>query len=235
MKKAPELLVLILIAISSSGCSFFNDLIESKDSLIAISFSNDSKGNSSSLQSIGMDYYSSTSSLTTILVSSNELSSISSSSDSIIPNIELPAFYFNVINPFSTNQFDYKNPDSTRVSLRRNDSYNSFFQNNDKRCYMVLSLFDSISLQFITTFDSFDEKPFIDDLIQGIKITATYSNLQVESEIVTTYFYVSKDGRFGFLIGSQTILFYTNPGAISYETVENKIREVDENYPKHSF
>ena len=230
--KISRLLFLILIVASSNGCSFNSISSKSKDSSASISSIYELNSNNSYEQSNATNNYSISSRFDTSINISSNKTSFENSLNLITDNFELPVFYFEVIDPSSNIQPDYKDPSSVRVSLKPTDSYNSFFR--DKRCYMLLSLFDSIPLQYVISYVSisFDEKPFASDLLKGIKIQAEYSYSLNDDEAVQIRFSVSKDGRFGLLTADQTLLFYTDPGAISYETVENKIRELDEHYPK---
>lgn len=232
MKKISRLILLIFIVNSSSGCNFNNVSSKSKESSTLISSFYDSYIDYSYEQSNEANNYSISSHFDTRVNFSSNKSSFESSLNPTTYNFELPVFYFEVKDPLLNSQPDYKNPNSVRVSIKPTDSYNSFFR--DERCYMLLSLFDNIPLQYVISYVSisFDEKPFASDLLSGIKIQAEYSYTLNDTEIVQMRFSVSKDGRFGLLTANQTILFYTDPGAISYETVENKIRELDERYPK---
>lgn len=162
-------------------------------------------------------------------VSDNNCVSEKDISDIEVLEKRLPVPYYDVIDPFSSTQFDYKNPFNAIAQIRRIDSDKFLFEGED--CYKILSLFDNILLKYVIKYsETFDNQQFFDDLRDGIKINVKYSDLLDKENIVSTRFQISKEGRIGFLTSEQAVLFYTDPGEVSFENVESKIKEIDNDY-----
>lgn len=161
----------------------------------------------------------------------NNLDSEEPFSDIDILERQLPVFYYNVIDPFSDKQFNYKAPYDATAQFRRIDSYKSLFEGEE--CYKLLSLFDNVPLQYVINYsETFNSQQLFVDLRQGIKIAVKYTDF--EDNKITRYFQISKEGRLGFLTAEQSILFYTDSNAISYESVETRIKELDDYYHKNN-
>lgn len=148
---------------------------------------------------------------------------------------KLPVFYYDVINPYSDTKFDYKAPIETAARLRPIDSNGYLFEGETG--YEVVSIFDNIPLQNVVDYSDhsiFENEQYVKDLLNGIQITVKYRDPLSEKDSVLVRFRVSEDGRFGFLTADQTILFYTDQNAISYEDVKTRIKGTNSNRNKEN-
>ena len=151
------------------------------------------------------------------------------SSESPIDSLtkKLPAHYYDVIDPLSNKQYNWKVPVSSSVALKPTDSYLSYFEGEES--YRLLSFFDDISLKYVAEYSKVEDT-LRKDLILGIKVYVKYSNVVDENDKIWTYFYITKDGRFGFATADETILLYTDPGIVSYEAFKSRVEEIDDYY-----
>ena len=165
------------------------------------------------------------------VASSNQsfVSSISESSEDakIEPsNGMLPSgvFYSDIICNYMKELSDYRNPDYMLVSTERTQSDTSKLEG--EKCYMILSIFDNIQLQYYSAdFYSMDSD-FTKTFVLGINIRAYYSSQLNEDAFNCAHIMVSRDGKLGIIIAEKKF-HYTDLGAISFETVGERIKEVD--------
>ena len=95
------------------------------------------------------------------LISSSSENSEKVSEESSIKKLPSDVFYFTAICDYMKELSDYRNPDYMQVSTERTGSDKATVRG--EKCYMILSLFDNIQLQYyVDDFYSLDFNPTYD-------------------------------------------------------------------------
>ena len=158
------------------------------------------------------------------LIPSSSENSENASEESSIKKLPSGVFYFTAICDYMKELSDYRNPDYMLVSTERTGS--DLAAVRGEKCYMILSLFDNIQLQYcVDDFYSLDFD-FKKSFSFGANIRAYYSSQLNEGTIDVVRLMVSRDGKLGIIIADK-MFYYTDPDAISFETVGERIKEVD--------
>lgn len=158
------------------------------------------------------------------LIPSSSENSENASEESSMKKLQSGVFYFTAICDYMKELSDYRNPDYMQVSTERTQSDKATVRG--EKCYMILSLLDNIQLQYyVDDFYSLDFD-FKKSFSFGANIRAYYSSQLNEDTIDVVHLMVSRDGKLGIIIANK-IFYYTDPDAISFETVGEKIKEVD--------
>ena len=158
------------------------------------------------------------------LIPSSSENSENASEESSIKKLPSGIFYFTAICDYMKELSDYRNPDYMTVSTERTGS--DIAAVRGEKCYMILSLFDNIQLQYyVDDYYSLDFD-FRKSISFGANIYVYYPSQLNEDTIHVVHLMVSRDGKFGIIIADK-MFYYTDPDAISFETVGERIKEVD--------
>ena len=158
----------------------------------------------------------------------NDSKSSLKSTPSSLDDLEkcLPVFYYDVIDPYSDIEFDYKKPIEAVVHIK---PYDSGYVFEGETVYQAVTMLDNVSMQHVVDYTDhsiFENEQYVGDLLNGIQILVKYRDPLGVKDYIFVCFRVSEDGRFGFLTANQTVLFYSDAGATSYETMATKIKEL---------
>lgn len=112
--------------------------------------------------------------------------------------------YCDVIDVLSSNEFDYKNPEFSSVSLSPADSFNYYFKEGET--YQMTSLFDKAALKISRP--KTNDLPKIDRNTISIYVNYAYIKRKGYTAKITTYFSINKDGTIIFNDRRRVFSFY---------------------------
>lgn len=127
------------------------------------------------------------------------------------------------IDCLSSISFDYENPNYGLIQLDVSSSY--IYDLTGEEVYKLISEFNTISLDNMVSKDDFYTDEVTSQIHSGIDIEVSYKYVISKSNTTRAIvnFYVLKDGTLILLDARKQFMYYSDKGAIDYDTFKDKI------------